>query len=160
MEENRISLEQFQALLKDLGAASRPDEAFLYQCFTDAMDSSSSLREQSPILAHMVSLAGLLEVAYQTPVLDYIHLLQVIQKLCKSPSDLLEGYRRMVFNVRIENKDDHGKNFSFLYDENEKRYRLSPAYDLTRTPFLYGHGRPCPGGIPFPLPAFLHSSGK
>src|SRR5574344_1187090 len=53
MEENRISLEQFQALLKDLGAASRPDEAFLYQCFTDAMDSSSSLREQSPILAHM-----------------------------------------------------------------------------------------------------------
>lgn len=91
----------------------------------------------SPV--HMVSLAGLLEVAYQTPVLDYIHLLQVIQKLCKSPSDLLEGYRRMVFNVRIENKDDHGKNFSFLYDENEKRYRLSPAYDLTRTPFLYGH---------------------
>src|SRR5574344_34263 len=53
MEENRISLEQFQALLKDLGAASRPDEAFLYQCFTDAIDSSSSLREQSPILAHM-----------------------------------------------------------------------------------------------------------
>src|SRR5574344_1130493 len=53
MEENRISLEQFQALLKDLGAASRPDEAFLYQCFIDALDSSSSLREQSPIIAHM-----------------------------------------------------------------------------------------------------------
>jgi|LAHS01.1.fsa_nt_gb hypothetical protein len=53
MEEKTVTLEQFQALLKDLGAASRPDEAFLYQCFLDAVDSSSALKDQSPILAHM-----------------------------------------------------------------------------------------------------------
>lgn len=94
-------------------------------------------KEGKPI--HMVSFSGLLEVSYQTPVLDYIHLLQVIQKLCKSPSDLLEGYRRMVFNVLVENKDDHGKNFAFLYDEEAKTYRLSPAYDLTSLPNRYGH---------------------
>lgn len=88
---------------------------------------------------HMVSLSGLLEVSYRNPVLDYIHLLQVIKKICKSPSDLLEGYRRMVFNVLIQNKDDHGKNFAFLYDEKEKGYVLSPAFDLTSTPYLYGH---------------------
>ena len=45
----------------------------------------------------------------------------------------------MVFNVLIQNKDDHGKNFAFLYDEKEKGYVLSPAFDLTSTPYLYGH---------------------
>jgi len=88
---------------------------------------------------HMLSLSGALEVSYQTPILDYIHFLQVIQKVCKSRADLLEGFRRMVFNVFIENKDDHGKNFAFLYDEKNRRYCLSPAYDLTSTPFRYAH---------------------
>ena len=31
----------------------------------------------------------------------------------------------------IDNQDDHAKNFSFLYDKTLKRYRLSPAYDIT-----------------------------
>ena len=39
----------------------------------------------------------------------------------------------MCFNVLYENKDDHGKNFSFIYDEKLKGYRLSLAYDLTNT---------------------------
>lgn len=37
----------------------------------------------------------------------------------------------MVFNVLAHNRDDHGKNFSYIYDDTEKRYKLSPAYDLT-----------------------------
>lgn len=40
-------------------------------------------------------------------------------------------YRRMVFNVLIDNQDDHAKNFSFLFDATNKVYRLSPAYDIT-----------------------------
>lgn len=39
----------------------------------------------------------------------------------------------MTFNVLYGNRDDHGKNISFLYDEALGGYRLSPAYDLTRT---------------------------
>src|SRR5574344_185418 len=53
MSENSVTLEQYQSLLKDLGASGRPDSAFLYQCFLDAMDSSSTLKDQSPIIAHM-----------------------------------------------------------------------------------------------------------
>ena len=34
----------------------------------------------------------------------------------------------MVFNVLIENKDDHSKNFSFQYKDGA--WRLSPAYDM------------------------------
>ena len=53
MSETSVTLEQYQSLLKDLGASGRPDSAFLYQCFLDAMDSSSTLKDQSPIIAHM-----------------------------------------------------------------------------------------------------------
>lgn len=41
-----------------------------------------------------------------------------------------EMFRRMVFNVLTENKDDHAKNFSYIY-RNEK-WQLAPAYDLTK----------------------------
>jgi serine/threonine-protein kinase HipA len=37
----------------------------------------------------------------------------------------------MCFNVFAHNRDDHSKNFSYLYLEKEKRWVLSPAYDLT-----------------------------
>jgi hypothetical protein len=53
MPEVGISKEQFHSLLKELGVPSRQDEDYLYQCYTDAMDSSSSLRVQSPMIANM-----------------------------------------------------------------------------------------------------------
>ena len=37
-------------------------------------------------------------------------------------------FRQMVFNVAINNRDDHAKNFSFLLINEE--WRLAPAYDL------------------------------
>ena len=40
-------------------------------------------------------------------------------------------YGLMCFNVFAHNRDDHSKNFSFLYDESQKEWHLSPAYDLT-----------------------------
>lgn len=83
---------------------------------------------------HTVSLSSLLETSHRIPNLDYMHLFQVIQKICVDQDDLYEAYRRMCFNVIYGNKDDHGKNFSFIYDEKQKGYRLSPAYDITRTP--------------------------
>ena len=36
------------------------------------------------------------------------------------------------------NRDDHSKNFSFLYNEEEKRWKLSPAYDLTYSSSIGG----------------------
>lgn len=82
---------------------------------------------------HTISLASILETSHRIPNLDYMHLFQVVQKICVDQDDLYEAYRRMCFNVIYGNKDDHGKNFSFIYDEGRKGYRLSPAYDITRT---------------------------
>lgn len=82
---------------------------------------------------HMVSLSSLLETTHRIPNLDYINLFQIIQNICADKKDMYEAYRRMCFNVLYGNKDDHGKNFAFLYDENLCGYKLSPAYDLTKT---------------------------
>ena len=43
-----------------------------------------------------------------------------------------EMYRRMVFNVICENRDDHAKNFSFICRNGV--WSLSPAYDITYSP--------------------------
>ena len=38
---------------------------------------------------------------------------------------------RSCFNVFAHNRDDHSKNFTYLYEEKEEKWVLSPAYDLT-----------------------------
>lgn len=98
---------------------------------------------------HMISLSALLETTHRLPNLDYYHLFQVIQNICADKQDLYEAYRRMCFNVFYKNRDDHGKNFSFLYDEKLKGYKLSPAYDITSTPNKPEHEMSVGGnGIP------------
>ena len=88
---------------------------------------------------HMISAAALLELDFKLPSIDYIGLMRLTSIITNnSKDDILEMYRRMVFNVYINNQDDHLKNFAFLYDEDLNRYRLSPAYDITPTKSSYG----------------------
>ena len=61
---------------------------------------------------------------------SYERLLWVCRKMRLSELDCEEVFRRMVFNILANNTDDHYKNFSFIMDE-QGRWRLSPAYDLT-----------------------------
>lgn len=82
---------------------------------------------------HMISLASLLETTHKVPNLDYMHFFQVVKEICIDKDDLYEAYRRMCFNVLYGNRDDHGKNFAFLYNEQKGGYELSPAYDITPT---------------------------
>lgn len=87
---------------------------------------------------HMISAAALLEVDFNAPSLDYNELIKLTRILTRNENDVLEMYRRMVFNVLIDNQDDHAKNFSFIYDDANKTYRLSPAYDITPGRTYYG----------------------
>ncbi len=82
---------------------------------------------------HMISLSSLLETSHRIPNLDYIHLIKVTQRICADERDCYEAFGRMCFNVFYGNKDDHGKNFAFLFDEKLDSYKLSPFYDITRT---------------------------
>ena len=80
---------------------------------------------------HMVSVSGLLETSHRLPNLDYNILMKLTLELTKNYQDIEQLYRLMCFNVFAHNRDDHSKNFSFLYDESKREWHLSPAYDLT-----------------------------
>lgn len=85
---------------------------------------------------HMHTLSGLLHSDHRIPALDYETLLKATAYLTRDQNEVERAYRLAVFNVLAHNRDDHSKNFAFLMDE-QGRWRLSPAYDLT---FSYGPG--------------------
>lgn len=80
---------------------------------------------------HMVSAAGLLETSHRIPNLDYNILMKLTLQLTKSMEECEKLYRLMCFNVFAHNRDDHSKNFTYMYRESEKRWVMSPVYDLT-----------------------------
>ena len=86
---------------------------------------------QSNKKVHMISVSGLLETSHRLPNLDYNLLMKLTLELTRNYEDIEQLFRLMCFNVFAHNRDDHSKNFSFLYDDNKKEWHLSPAYDLT-----------------------------
>ncbi len=95
---------------------------------------------------HMVTVSGLLETSHRIPNLDYHHLMKLTYMLTKDGAQIEEMYRRMCFNVFAHNRDDHSKNFSYLYDENAKQWRLTPDYDLTYSNSIGGEHATCVNG--------------
>ena len=88
---------------------------------------------------HMLTAAAILEADWRTPCLDYHTLMKLTKILCRDRrEDMEQMYQRMCFNVFAHNRDDHSKNFSFLYDDKTDRWSLSPAYDLTWSSTYYG----------------------
>ena len=70
---------------------------------------------------------------------SYEDLIDTCRRLDLSEKDIVEIYRRMVFNIMGNNTDDHNKNFSFLLDK-DGTWHLSPAYDMTFIFDRYGTG--------------------
>ncbi len=77
---------------------------------------------------HVHSASGLLYASHRLPSLDYTSLMKATLSLTRDINEVEKMFRLMVFNVLIGNKDDHSKNFSFIYRDN--RWQLSPAYDI------------------------------
>ena len=88
---------------------------------------------------HMLTAAALLELDFEQPSLDYHSLMKLTKIITRDNKDDVENmFRRMCFNVFAHNRDDHSKNFTYLYDESADCWRLSPAYDLTYSNTYYG----------------------
>lgn len=88
---------------------------------------------------HMLTVAALLELDFTEPNLDYHDLMKLTKILTfNCTSDMENMFRRMCFNVFAHNRDDHSKNFTYIYDEKKDLWRLSPAYDLTYSNTYYG----------------------
>ena len=80
---------------------------------------------------HLHSVAGLTHSNFNLPMhYSYDELFRLTRYLTGSQQDVIEQYRRMVFNIIGRNQDDHAKNFSFMMNENGQ-WNISPAYDIT-----------------------------
>lgn len=64
---------------------------------------------------HMLSASGILGTYHRIPNLDYHFLMKLTLLLMKDYRQMEKLYRQMCFNVFAHNRDDHSRNFSFLY---------------------------------------------
>lgn len=79
---------------------------------------------------HYLSASALLDIPYESSAGSYVEFARVIRRLSLRPgADLKELFRRLVFNLLIDNTDDHLKNHGMLYSGAD-RYVLSPAFDI------------------------------
>jgi serine/threonine-protein kinase HipA len=78
---------------------------------------------------HMLSMAGLLHASHRTPSIDYDQIINAVRMVTRTQSEADRAYRLMVFNAVFHNRDDHSKNFAFLYQDGA--WTMSPAYDLS-----------------------------
>jgi len=78
---------------------------------------------------HVHTFGNLIHANFRIPSCDYRQLLEVTRILTRNHQDVLECYRRMVFNVLTHNRDDHVKNFAFRMAD-DGGWELAPAYDL------------------------------
>ncbi|MDQ0104686.1 serine/threonine-protein kinase HipA [Paenarthrobacter nicotinovorans] len=68
---------------------------------------------------------------------DYLDLLDVIDENSENPSaDREELFRRIAFNIVVNNTDDHLRNHGFL--RGRSGWRLAPAFDVNPNPDVYG----------------------
>jgi serine/threonine-protein kinase HipA len=79
-------------------------------------------------------------VAGQEPELGYPSLAQLLRRAGVADDgqnllDMQELFRRMVFNILIDNTDDHEKNHALMVvaPTRQGKYRLAPAYDVLTT---------------------------
>ena len=79
---------------------------------------------------HYLSASALLDVPYESSGGSYVELAQALRRLSFRPEqDLQQLFRRMVFNLVVDNSDDHVKNHGVLH-HGRGRWCLAPAFDL------------------------------
>ena len=83
--------------------------------------------------------ASLLETEYpggrtETSRWSYPRLAEELKRIGAPVEDRLELFGRMVFNAIVGNDDDHPRNHAVIFNADEKRWRLSPAFDVVPNP--------------------------
>jgi serine/threonine-protein kinase HipA len=79
---------------------------------------------------HYLSASALLNIPYESNGGSYVELAQTLRRISIDPAhDLEQLFRRIVFNLIIDNTDDHVKNHGVLH-VSHGQYRLAPAFDL------------------------------
>lgn len=92
---------------------------------------SKRFYRQHSIRIPMQSLAAFTGADFTSPgSLDYSNFLRAAHFCTNDVREKAIVFKRAVFNVVFNNRDDHCKNFSFLMSQNGQ-WKLAPAYDVT-----------------------------
>jgi serine/threonine-protein kinase HipA len=137
----------YSLMAKDAGIAMPPTRLF-ETAQGDRFFGAERFDRQGNRRFHVHTFGNLIHANFRIPSSDYRQLLDVTRILTKNQREVLEGYRRMVFNVLAHNRDDHVKNFAFRMTA-EGGWELAPAYDLVFAPgpggehsmTIFGEGR-------------------
>jgi serine/threonine-protein kinase HipA len=86
---------------------------------------------------HVHSLAGLLHANFQEPSVSYEDFFRLTRRLTRDQRQLKKAVQRCVFNVLMNNRDDHAKNLAFMLDS-DGNWQLAPPFDLTYCPGYQG----------------------
>lgn len=79
----------------------------------------------------MQSLAAFTGANYQVAgTLDYVNFLRATQMCTNDVREMETAFKRCVFNIAFNNRDDHPKNFAYIMAP-DGQWRLAPAYDMT-----------------------------
>lgn len=86
-----------------------------------------------------VSAASLLQTEYpgdpaRNDRWSYPRLAEELKRIGAPPEDRIELFGRMIFNAICGNDDDHVRNHAVVWSEDERRWRLSPAFDVVPNP--------------------------
>ncbi len=115
---------KYMAAAKDAGLIVPETRLFNDKYFATARFD----RKPDDTKVFMISASGLLEISHEALVLDYNDLMTATFDLTRDMREVEKMFRLMCFNIFAHNRDDHARNFSFLYDNN--KWSVSPAYDL------------------------------
>ena len=91
---------------------------------------TSRLDREGEQRVHVHSLAGLLHPNFQIPSVSYGDFFKATRRLTRDQRELKKAVQRCVFNVPMNNRDDHAKNIAFLLGR-DRQWRLAPPFDLT-----------------------------
>lgn len=127
---------EYEIYLKARRAGIRMNESVLYELdgmkhfMTRRFDRTGNARH------HLATLSAMAHFPMSVPMefRSYGQLLSTVDALKLGYEAMEEAFRRIVFNVLVNECDDHTKNFSFAMQE-DGRWSLAPAYDLTGSDF-------------------------
>lgn len=81
---------------------------------------------------HVLTASGMTGWDFKKPEnSNYENLFRLALDLKLPHKDIQQLFKRMVFNIVFANIDDHLKNFSFIYNIENDKWNLAPAYDIT-----------------------------
>lgn len=88
---------------------------------------------------HRISLLSLCGAVKDQSHGDYKEVVAMIRSVSSNPeADTAEMFRRILFNIAVNNTDDHLKNHEMVYSIADG-WRLSPAYDVVPNSYSYAH---------------------